>query len=168
MTSATVSRKLLGELLVERGLLPEDDLQKALQLQRERKGRLGKVLLDLGYISQVDLLTVLSEQLGIPLVDPAELKDVPMEASVLPSGFLSQFLVYPYRVEGDTVFIAMADPLDSDTLRVSEQLLGRKVEVRLASEAAILKALDVLARHGTGRRGRRPGGVRWAGRCHGR
>ncbi|SPE32198.1 Type II secretion system protein E [Acidobacteriia bacterium SbA2] len=143
MTSATVSRKLLGELLVERGLLPEDDLQKALQLQRERKGRLGKVLLDLGYISQVDLLTVLSEQLGIPLVDPAELKDVPMEASVLPSGFLSQFLVYPYRVEGDTVFIAMADPLDSDTLRVSEQLLGRKVEVRLASEAAILKALDV-------------------------
>ena len=143
MTSATVSRKLLGELLVERGLLPEDDLQKALQLQRERKGRLGKVLLDLGYISQLDLLTVLSEQLGIPLVDPAELKDVPMEASVLPSGFLSQFLVYPYRVEGDTVFIAMADPLDSDTLRVSEQLLGRKVEVRLASEAAILKALDL-------------------------
>ena len=52
MTSATVSHKLLGQLLVERGLLPEDDLQKALQLQRERKGRLGRILLDLGYISQ--------------------------------------------------------------------------------------------------------------------
>ena len=143
MTSATVSHKLLGELLVERGLLPEDDLQKALQLQRERKGRLGKILLDLGYLSQQDLLMVLSEQLGIPQVDPAELKDVPMEASVLPSGFLSQFLVYPYCVEGDTVFIAMADPLDSDTIRVIEQLLARKAELRLASEAAILKALDV-------------------------
>jgi len=143
MTSATVSHKLLGQLLVERGLLPEDDLQKALQLQRERKGRLGKILLDLGYLSQQDLLSVLSEQLGIPLVAPAELKDVPMEASVLPSGFLSQFLVYPYCVEGDTVFIAMADPLDSDTIRVIEQLLARKVELRLASEAAILKALDV-------------------------
>jgi general secretion pathway protein E len=130
-------------LLVERGLLPEDDLQKALQLQRERKGRLGKILLDLGYLSQQDLLMVLSEQLGIPQVDPAELKDVPMEASVLPSGFLSQFLVYPYCVEGDTVFIAMADPLDSDTIRVIEQLLARKAELRLASEAAILKALDV-------------------------
>ncbi|MGA2075775.1 MAG: type II secretion system ATPase GspE [Terriglobia bacterium] len=143
MTSATVSHKLLGQLLVERGLLPEDDLQKALQLQRERKGRLGKILLDLGYLSQQDLLMVLSEQLGIPQVDPAELKDVPMEASVLPSGFLSQFLVYPYCVEGDTVFIAMADPLDSDTIRVIEQLLARKAELRLASEAAILKALDV-------------------------
>jgi len=143
MTSATVSHKLLGQLLVERGLLPEDDLQKALQLQRERKGRLGRILLDLGYISQQDLQAVLSEQLGIPLVNPAELRDVPMEASVLPSSFLSQYLVYPYRVEGDTVFIAMADPLDSDSIRVIEQLLGRRVEVRLASEAAILKALEV-------------------------
>jgi general secretion pathway protein E len=143
MTSATVSRKLLGQLLVERGLLPEDDLQKALQLQRERKGRLGRILLDLGYISQQDLQTVLSEQLGIPMVDAAQLKDVPMEASVLPSGFLSQYLVYPYRVEGDAVFVAMADPLDSDNIRVIERLLGRRVEVRLASEAAITKALDV-------------------------
>jgi general secretion pathway protein E len=143
MSTATVSHKLLGQLLVERGLLPEDDLQRALTLQRERKGRLGKILLDLGYISQQDLLIVLSEQLGIPRVDPAELQEVPMEAADLPSGFLYQSLVYPYRVEDGTVFVAMADPLDSDNVRAIEQLLGRKVEVRLASEAAIVKALNV-------------------------
>jgi general secretion pathway protein E len=143
MASVTVSHKLLGQLLVERGLLPEEDLQKALALQRERKGRLGKILLDLGYVSQQDLQSVLSEQLGIPRVDPAELQEVPMEAATLPSGFLRQALLYPYRVDDGTVFIAMADPLDSDNIRAIEQLTGRKVEVRLASEAAILKALDV-------------------------
>ena len=143
MTSVTVSHKLLGQLLVERGLLPEEDLQKALALQRERKGRLGKILLDLGYVSQQDLQSVLSEQLGIPRVDPAELQEVPMEAATLPSGFLRQALLYPYRVDDGIVFIAMADPLDSDNIRAIEQLMGRKVEVRLASEAAILKALDV-------------------------
>ncbi len=143
MASATVSHKLLGQMLVERGLLPEEDLQKALALQRERKGRLGKILLDLGYVSQQDLQSVLSEQLGIPRVDPAELQEVPMEAATLPSGFLRQALLYPYRVDDGTVFIAMADPLDSDNIRAIEQLMGRKVEVRLASEAAILKALDV-------------------------
>ena len=143
MASVTVSHKLLGQLLVERGLLPEEDLQKALALQRERKGRLGKILLDLGYVSQQDLQSVLSEQLGIPRVDPAELQEVPMEAATLPSGFLRQALLYPYRVDDGTVFIAMADPLDSDNIRAIEQLMGRKVEVRLASEAAILKALDV-------------------------
>jgi general secretion pathway protein E len=138
-----VSHKLLGQLLVERGLLPEDDLQKALSLQRERKGRLGKILLDLGYISQEDLQSVLSEQLGIPRVDAAELQEIPMEAATLPSTFLRQSLLYPYRVDDGTVFIGMADPLDSDNIRAIEQLMGRKVEVRLASEAAILKALDV-------------------------
>jgi len=143
MTSTTVSHKLLGQLLVERGLLPEDDLQKALALQRERKGRLGKMLLDLGYVSQQDLQSVLSEQLAIPSVDPAELQEIPMEAAALPSSFLRQSLLYPYRVDNGTVFIAMADPLDSDNIRAVEQLVGRRVEVRLASEAAILKALDV-------------------------
>ena len=137
------SHKLLGQLLVERGLLPEDDLQKALSLQRERKGRLGKILLDLGYVSQQDLQSVLSEQLGIPRVDPAELQEVPVEAAILPSSFLRQSLLYPYRVDDGTVFIAMADPVDSDNIRAIEQLMGRKAEVRLASEAAILKALDV-------------------------
>jgi general secretion pathway protein E len=56
---------------------------------------------------------------------------------------LRQALLYPYRVDDGTVFIAMADPLDSDNIRAIEQLMGRKVEVRLASEAAILKALDI-------------------------
>jgi len=143
MAPVTVSHKLLGQLLVERGLLPEEDLQKALALQRERKGRLGKILLDLGYVSQQDLQSVLSEQLGIPRVDPAELQEVPMEAATLPSGFLRQALLYPYRVDDGTVFIAMADPLDSDNIRAIEQLMGRRAEVRLASETAILKALDV-------------------------
>ena len=143
MTSVTVSHKLLGQLLVERGLLPEGDLQKALALQRERKGRLGKVLLDLGYVSQQDLQNVLSEQLGIPPVDAAELQEIPTEAASLPATFLRQSLLYPYRIDDGTVFIAMADPLDSDNIRAIEQLVGRRAEVRLASEAAILKALDV-------------------------
>ena len=66
-----------------------------------------------------------------------------MEAASLPAGFLRQSLLYPYRVENGRVFVAMADPLDSDNIRAIEQLTGQKVEVRLASEAAILKALDV-------------------------
>jgi general secretion pathway protein E len=143
MAPLTVSHKLLGQMLVERGLLPQEDLQKALALQRERKGRLGKILLDLGYVSQNDLQSVLSEQLGILRVDSAELREIPMEAATLPSSFLRQALLYPYRVDDGTVFIAMADPLDSDSIRAVEQLLGRKAEVRLATETAIQKALDV-------------------------
>jgi len=137
------SRKWLGQLLVERGLLPADDLVKALALQRERKGRLGRILVDLGFISQQHLSEVLSEQLGIPRVDPNELQDVPPEVARIPAGFLRQFLLYPFRVEDGTVFVAMADPLESDNLRAMEQLTGLRVEPRLAAESEILKALDL-------------------------
>jgi general secretion pathway protein E len=137
------SRKWLGQLLVERGLLPADDLEKELALQKERKGRLGRILVDLGFISQQDLSAVLSEQLGIPRVDPSQLQDVPQEAARIPAAFLRQFFLYPFRVEDGTLFVAMADPLDADNLRAVEQLLGLRVEPRLAAETEILRALDV-------------------------
>ncbi len=137
------SCKLLGQLLIERGLLPADDLQKALALQKERKERLGKILVDLGFISQQNLYAVLSDQLGIPRVDPAELEEIPMEAAKLSPAFLRQFLLYPFRIDDGRALVAMADPLDADNIRAVEQLVGRRVEVRLASEAEILRALDV-------------------------
>jgi general secretion pathway protein E len=137
------SRRWLGQLLVERGLLPEDELQKALALQKERKGRLGRILVDLGFISQQNLCVVLSGQLGIPCVNPSELQDVPPEAARIPAGFLKQFLLYPFRVEDGSVLVAMADPLDADNIRAVEQLTGLRVEPRLAAEAEILRALDL-------------------------
>ena len=59
----------LGQLLIDRGLIAAEDLDRALELQRERRGeKLGKILVDMGYIAQRDLLTALSEQLGLPIV----------------------------------------------------------------------------------------------------
>jgi general secretion pathway protein E len=138
-----VTTKRLGQLLVERGLLPEDDLGKALALQRERKERLGKILIDLGFVSPQNLYAVLSEQLGIPRVDPGELGELPEEAAKLSPAFLRQTLLYPFRVYDSRVIVAAADPLDSEALRMVEQLLGRTIELRLATEAEILKAIEL-------------------------
>lgn len=137
------SPKLLGQLLIERGLLPPDDLDKALALQKERRDRLGKILVDLGFISQRDLYTALSEQLGIPRVDPAELTELPAEAAKLSPAFLRQFLLYPYRVDDGRILVAMADPLDTENIRVVERFVGRKVEAHLATEAEIVRALEL-------------------------
>jgi general secretion pathway protein E len=136
-------QKLLGQMLTERGLLPEEDLEKALALQRERKERIGKILTDLGFISQQTLYDILSEQLQIPRVDADELGELVAEAGNLPPSFLRQFLVYPYRAENGRVLVGMADPLDTESVRALEQLLGRRVEVRLATEGEILRALEV-------------------------
>jgi general secretion pathway protein E len=137
------SHKFLGQMLIEAGLLPPDDLQRALALQRERKDRLGKIITDLGFISQQDLVAVLSQQLSLPRADPTDLQEIPAEAAKLSSDFLRQFLLYPFRVDDGRLLVAMADPLDTDTIRAVEHLVSRGVEVHLASEAEILKALEV-------------------------
>jgi hypothetical protein len=58
----------LGQILIERGLIAAEDLDRALELQRERKGeKIGKILVDMGYLAQRDLLSALSQQLGLPV-----------------------------------------------------------------------------------------------------
>ena len=58
----------LGEILIERGKIEAEDLERALELQQERGDKLGKILVDMGLIAQRDVLAALSEQLGVPLV----------------------------------------------------------------------------------------------------
>ena len=55
----------LGEILMTRGQLAQDELDRALDLQRERGDKLGRILTDLGFVSQRDILSALSEQLGV-------------------------------------------------------------------------------------------------------
>ena len=58
----------LGEILIERNLITQEDLERALELQRERGDKLGKILIDLGFVAQRDVLAALSRQWDIPLV----------------------------------------------------------------------------------------------------
>ena len=58
----------LGEILIERGKIEAEDLERALELQQERGDKIGKILVDMGLLAQRDVLAALSEQLGVPLV----------------------------------------------------------------------------------------------------
>ena len=58
----------LGEILIQRKLITEEDLERALELQKERGDKIGKTLVDMGFIAMRDVLAALSEQLEVPLV----------------------------------------------------------------------------------------------------
>ena len=68
--SAFKSRKLVGEMFLERGLVDEEELRTALNLQSESREKIGKLLVDLGYVSEKDCLAVLSEHLNVPVSFP--------------------------------------------------------------------------------------------------
>jgi general secretion pathway protein E len=139
---AMAPRKRLGEMLMERGQLQTDELEKALAFQRERPDKLGRILVELGFLSSRDVLAALSEQLEIPVVTARDFPVIAPEVEGIAPRFLRQFRFLPLGVEDSTVALAMADPLDSETIAAVRLFTGKKVRVQLCSEQEILAAVE--------------------------
>ena len=132
----------LGEILMQRKLLEQEDLDRALELQRERGDKLGKILIDLGFIASKDLLCALADQLGVPLVTVDQPPPAAPEIDGLSSRFMRQCRFVPFRFDDSTLSIAMADPLDFETISAVRGFCGLKISTALAPEQEILDAID--------------------------
>ncbi len=132
----------LGEMLIARGLIGQEDLEKALEIQKERGEKIGKILVDLGFVAMRDVLAALSEQLGIPLVSIEGPPPVSPETEGLSVRFLRQCRFIPVALHDSTLTIAMADPLDFETISAVRGVTGLNLEAVLAAEQEILDAID--------------------------
>jgi general secretion pathway protein E len=132
----------LGEILLEKGLITSEDLEKALELQKERGDKIGKTLVDMGFVAMRDVLAALSEQLKLALVTIDGPPPVSPETEALSPRFLRQFRCMPVGREDHTITLAMADPLDVETLAAVRNTTGLKVSPVLAAEQEILDAID--------------------------
>jgi general secretion pathway protein E len=132
----------LGEILIERKLITDEDLTRALELQKERGDKIGKTLVDMGFIAMRDVLAALSDQLGVPLVTIDGPPAVSTETEALSPRFLRQFRCLPVGRDDHTVVLAMADPLDVETVAAVRGCTGLKVNTVLAAEQEILDAID--------------------------
>ena len=132
----------LGEMLIERRLIEPEDLEKALEIQRERGGKIGRILTDLGFVAMRDVLAALSEQLSLPLVSIQDPPPATPETEGLAPRFMRQCRFLPVAMQDSTLTIAMADPLDFETLTAVRGFTGLKVQPVLASEQEILDAID--------------------------
>ncbi len=132
----------LGEILLERKKIQADDLERALELQKERGDKLGKILVDMGLIAQRDVLAALSDQLGVPLVTVDGAPVSAPEIEGLSNRFLRQCRAFPLALANSTLTLAMADPLDFETIAAVRAFTGFEVQTVLAAEQEILDALD--------------------------
>ncbi len=135
--------KRLGQILIRRGLLQPPDLEKALELQKERPGdKIGRILVDLGFVAQRDVLSALAEQMEIPLVSAQQFPAVSPELEGIAPRYMRQFKFLPIELEQSTVTIAMADPLDFETVNTVRMFTKLQVKTAIAAEQEILDAID--------------------------
>ena len=135
----------LGEILMARRLITADDLARALELQRDRPGnpdKIGKILVDLGYVAMRDVLSALSEQLNVPLLAIDGPPAVSPETETLSPRFLRQSRCLPVSLQGHAMTLAMADPLDFETRATVAACTGLAVQPCLAGEQEILDAIE--------------------------
>ncbi len=132
----------LGEMLIERRLIAAEDLEKALEIQRERGEKIGKILVDLGFVAMRDVLAAIADQLSVALVSVDGPPAITPETEGLSSRFMRQCRFLPVAVQDSTLTIAMADPLDFETLSAVRSFTGMKVQPALAAEQEILDAID--------------------------
>jgi len=129
---------MIGEILVDEGLVGRADLQEALKIQQERGGVLGQILVELGYVDEDDILMALGHQAGMEVVD-LENMDIPEEVirKVQPS-VADAYKILPISFDGGVLTVAMADPLDVHHLDDLRFMLDCDVVGAVASEKAVL------------------------------
>ncbi len=132
--------KLLGEILVQRGLVGEEAVARALTAQKDQGGALGTILVQMGLISQEQLMGALGEQFGMEVVDLPNLEISKDVVERVEYSVASTYKVMPIRWDGSTVIVAMANPLNVATLDDLRTLLGCEVRGAVSNEQEVLAA----------------------------
>lgn len=135
------TRKRIGDLLLEAGVLSNEQLQNALHEQKELKMKLGDVLLTRNYITEQQLFDVLEIQLGIPHVQLYRQKIESKMINLIPQKLAEQYLVLPLRTEGNKLIVAMADPLDYFAIDELRMATGLRIQPAIASREELKRAV---------------------------
>ncbi|MBS1838943.1 MAG: Flp pilus assembly complex ATPase component TadA, partial [Actinobacteria bacterium] len=141
------NRPKLGEVLLELGSVDPDELLEALQQQKELpddaevRTQLGQILIQLGSIDERALAAALAQQFGVPLVS---LVDAPIESDAVarvPEELARRHSILPLRVEGGRVYLATADPLDTEAIRDLTTTCG-SIGVMIGPRSQIERLID--------------------------
>ena len=137
-------RKPFGQELLEKGAISEEELGTALKLQTQSGERVGKLLVDIGAMSEADMVAHLSVYLGVPYVTPEDFPQVPVLENTFSERFMRECKFIPIKSEApEQLTIAMADPHDTSTLdTIRIYTVYQDLQVVLAPESAILDLIE--------------------------
>jgi len=133
----------IGDLLVSQQMISEDQLQKALEEQKISGRKLGNTLVDLGYVEENALLSLLSEQLQIPFVELRQFRFDQDLIRSLPETSARRYRVIPLRDDPDGLLLGMADPTDIFCLDELERQLNKTIKPAVVRESELLDVLDI-------------------------
>ena len=141
MAQRRITAKPLGKLLVERGLLTLAQLEHALEVQKENGGLIGQILVQLGYATEEAVAQAITAQYGFPYLPLKHYTIDPDLLRLIPENVARQYCLIPVDHIGDTLTIAMADPLNSKAVEDVEMFSHCSVQVFVSTVTEIAEAI---------------------------
>lgn len=133
----------LTEILINNKLITQEQLSQALEVQKSKGGRLSDIIVSLKFIKENDLILTLSEGLGLPLIDLKRFKIEQEIVKIIPLDVSRHYQIIPISKMGDTITVAMADPLNIFAIDHVKSLTGYKINPIISSSQDILQTIEL-------------------------
>lgn len=134
-------KEKLIKVFIDKKLLKKSDLEKALDVQREKGGSLSDILVNMGMISRSDLMVALSHELGIPPINLSRYKVDPNVIKLIPKKFAKRYQIVPISKMGDTLVVAMVDPLNVFAIDDIKAVTGFNISPIITADRDIKDAI---------------------------
>ena len=126
-------KKPLGQILLEKGLITQEQLDEGLKVQKNTSEQIGRILVDLGYVVERDVLRAHAEQLGIPFLELDRVSVDEDVAKAIPQSVVQRYNAIPIRRSGNRLTVAMADPTNVFALDDIRLITGYEIDPMLAA-----------------------------------
>src|SRR5690554_2960671 len=133
-------RKRLGDLLVEAGLITEEQLDFTLENKSDDE-KLGDALIREGYITEQQLIEVLEFQQGIPRVSLSRYAIEQDVVQLVPKDLAKRHYAMPFQIDGNKLFVAMSDPMDYYALEELRMATGLQIVPAITTKDSLFRAI---------------------------
>ena len=135
------SNKHLGELLIERGAISREQLEKTVQRQKDKGGLIGEILVDLKFATEEDIAQALTCQYGFPYLPLSNYEIEPDVLKAVPQNVCKQFCLIPIDKIGKSLTLAMSDPLNVHAIEDVELITGCSVQTFVSTATDIRNSI---------------------------
>ncbi|ADR19555.1 type IV-A pilus assembly ATPase PilB [Calditerrivibrio nitroreducens] len=132
----------IGAILLSENLITEEQLAKAIEVQKKEGGRLGSILVKLGFVDEGKIAEFLSQQYGVPYVDLKSKQIDPKVLSIIPKDLCRKYMVVPFDRAGNVLSVAIADPSNAYALEDLRFITGYTIKPFVAVESSINAILE--------------------------
>ncbi len=137
-----ISKKPLGQLLLERNIITQEQLDKALERMKIQRGLIGQILVDMNFATEKDIAQALTCQYGFPYLPLSNYEIDPEVINTVPEGICKEYTLIPIDKIGRSLTLAMSDPLNTEAVENIELLSGCLVQVFVSTTTDIKQSIE--------------------------